>query len=124
EGGVGGGGAGRRVGAGLPAAVEVVGGGEVLDGEGVDVPPRRGQGVEDGALEPLPAPVGIRRPRVARRRHGRRAGPRDYRNAGAISAMKRSRSRRRSASGRNRLGMNTASTLASRSRWSCSLICS
>ena len=45
-----------------------------------------------------------------------------YRNAGAISVMKRSRSRRSSSSGRNMLGMKSVSTPADWSWWSCSRI--
>ena len=45
-----------------------------------------------------------------------------YRNAGAISAMNRSRSRRSSSMGRNMLGMNSVSTPADWSWWSCSRI--
>ena len=48
----------------------------------------------------------------------------DQRKAGAISAMNRSRSRRNSGRGRNRVGMNTVSTFVARSAASVSWICS
>jgi hypothetical protein len=60
--------AGEAQGGILAAAVELIRGGEVVDGERVEILPRGGEGVEDGAAEALAGPV-VADGGVGRRRH-------------------------------------------------------
>ncbi len=55
----------QPLGRGLATAVELVGRRQIVDRQRIDAPAGRGERIENPALEPVAAPVGVRRVRIA-----------------------------------------------------------